>query len=151
MSFIVRPVKPEDYEPWLSLWHGYNAFYGRSATTALPAEVTQATWTRFFDPVEFMHALVAVEDGQAIGIAHYLFHRSTSALDMSCYMQDLYVVPNRRGGGIARALIEAVYAAARLAGTHRVYWHTHETNRTAQTLYDRIAQKSGFIVYRHLV
>ncbi len=66
-------------------------------------------------------------------------------------MQDLFTVPDRRGQGVARALIEAVYAAASAAGTSRVYWHTHETNRTAQKLYDRIAQKSGFIVYRHLV
>jgi hypothetical protein len=33
----------------------------------------------------------------------------------------------------------------------RVYWHTHESNATAQALYDRVAEKSGFIVYRHLL
>ncbi len=151
MSFIVRPVIQDDYAQWLPLWDSYNAFYGRLGAVALPEAVTQATWARCLDPAELMYALVAVSEGRLIGMAHYLFHRSTSSLDMSCYMQDLFTVPDRRGQGVARALIEAVYAAASAAGTSRVYWHTHETNRTAQKLYDRIAQKSGFIVYRHLV
>ncbi|PJC95302.1 GNAT family N-acetyltransferase, partial [Janthinobacterium sp. BJB1] len=33
----------------------------------------------------------------------------------------------------------------------RVYWQTHETNTTAMRLYDTIAQKSGFLVYRKLL
>ena len=49
---------------------------------------------------------------------------------------------------MGRALIEAVYAQARSAGTTRVYWHTQETNATARRLYDQVAANSGFIVYR---
>jgi hypothetical protein len=45
-------------------------------------------------------------------------------------------------------LIEAVYAAAREAGSPRVYWMTHETNAQARILYDKIAERSGFIQYR---
>jgi len=47
-------------------------------------------------------------------------------------------------------LINAVYAEAKLAGSPRVYWQTHETNLTAQQLYDKVADKSGFIVYRKI-
>ena len=39
---------------------------------------------------------------------------------------------------------------ARRAGSSRVYWQTHETNRTAMQLYDKVADKSGFVVYRKL-
>jgi len=147
-DFLVRPVKPDDYPQWLSLWLAYNAFYGRSGPTALPDPVTQTTWERFLDPAEPMHAVVVVRDEKIVGIAHYLFHRSTSALEMSCYLQDLFTLEAYRRQGIARRLIEAVYEAARQAGTARVYWHTHESNRTAQKLYDKVAQRSGFIVYR---
>jgi ribosomal protein S18 acetylase RimI-like enzyme len=49
---------------------------------------------------------------------------------------------------VGRALIEAVYARADAEGWARIYWHTHETNTAAQALYDRVAKKSGFIVYR---
>ena len=46
------------------------------------------------------------------------------------------------------ALIEAVYEEAKAAGSPRVYWHTHETNKTAMRLYDHVATHSGFVVYR---
>ena len=150
-DFLIRPVVPEDYAQWLPLWLAYNAFYGRSGATALPDVVTETAWARFLDPAEPVSAFVAIKGGMIAGLAHYLFHRSTSAIEMSCYMQDLYTLEMYRGQGIARGLIEAVYEAAKQAGTTRVYWHTHETNRTAQRLYDKIAQKSGFIVYRKVL
>jgi GNAT superfamily N-acetyltransferase len=83
-----------------------------------------------------------------VGIVHYLFHRSTTAIQPICYLQDLFTAPDVRGGGIGRALIEAVYAQARQAGSIRVYWQTHETNTVAMRLYDDVATKSGFLVYR---
>lgn len=130
------------------MWDGYNAFYGRSADTALPDEFTRIAWSRFLDPTEPMHALVAERDGRLIGLAHYLFHRSTTNPADSCYLQDLFTTGQARGLGVGRALIEAVYANARAAGAARVYWQTHETNAVAMQLYDKVAQKSGFIVYR---
>ena len=150
-DFLIRPVMPEDYAQWLPLWRAYNAFYGRSGATALPDIVTETAWARFLDPAEPVYASVALKDGVIAGLAHYLFHRSTSAIEMSCYMQDLYTLEAHRGQGIARGLIEAVYEAARQAGISRVYWHTHETNRTAQKLYDKVAQRSGLIVYRKVL
>ncbi|MGB6605384.1 MAG: GNAT family N-acetyltransferase [Steroidobacteraceae bacterium] len=145
----VRDVRKEDYAQWLPLWESYNAFYGRTGPTALPAEIIDMTWRRFFDAAEPVHALVAEEGRRLVGITHYLFHRSTTALEPVCYLQDLFTAPERRGSGVGRALIEAVYSRARAAGARRVYWQTHETNRVAQRLYDRIAQRSGFIVYRY--
>jgi GNAT superfamily N-acetyltransferase len=150
-DFLIRPVLPEDYAQWLPLWLAYNAFYGRSGATALPDVVTQTTWGRFLDPAEPVFAHVAVRRGEIVGLAHSLFHRSTSAIEMSCYLQDLFTQEAHRGKGVARGLIEAVYAAAKQTGTTRVYWHTHETNRTAQKLYDKVAQRSGFIVYRKVL
>ena len=150
-DFLIRPVTPEDYAQWLPLWRAYNAFYGRSGATALPDIVTQTTWARFLDPNAPMFATVAMKNGAIAGLAHHLFHHSTSAIEMSCYLQDLFTVEAYRGQGIARGLIKAVYGAAKEAGTSRVYWHTHETNRAAQKLYDKIAQRSGFIVYRKVL
>ena len=147
-ALAIRPVRPADFSGWLPLWQGYNAFYGRTGATALPAQVTQTTWQRFFDAYEPMHALVAECNGRLLGLAHYLFHRSTIQLEPSCYLQDLYTDEQARGSGIGRALIEAVYQAAAEAGCRRVYWQTHETNAAAMRLYDQLAEKSGFVVYR---
>lgn len=148
---IVRPVRRDDFDSWLPLWDGYNAFYGRSGETALAPEITRATWARFFDAYEPMWALVAEQDGQILGLVHYLFHRSTIALQPSCYLQDLFTVAAARGKGVGRALIEAVYGEAAKAGIPRVYWQTHETNAAAMRLYDQLAEKSGFVVYRRMI
>jgi GNAT superfamily N-acetyltransferase len=145
---LIRPVVRADRETWQALWDGYNAFYGRSGPTALDPAVTDMTWSRFFDSYEPMHALVAEYDEKLLGLAHFLFHRSTISIEPFCYLQDLFVSKEARGKGVARALIEAVYDRARQAGSPRVYWQTHESNETAMRLYDKVAEKSGFIVYR---
>ena len=148
---IVRPVERADFDRWLPLWNGYNAFYGRSGATALSEDITRTTWSRFFEAAEPVRALVAERDGELAGLAHYLFHRSTIAIADTCYLQDLYTTEAARGHGVGQALIEAVYAAAAKAGSARVYWQTHETNATARRLYDRVAERSGFLVYRRLL
>jgi hypothetical protein len=84
-EFLVRAVQPADYGEWRQLWDAYNRFYGRHGISALAENITAATWKLFFLPQERVHALVAVERGQIIGIAHYLFHRSTSRLNEVCY------------------------------------------------------------------
>ena len=147
-KIATRYVEAADYAAWRPLWDGYNAFYGRHGDTALPEEVTRATWVRFLDTNEAMYAIVAEIDGEIVGMTHCIFHRSTSRLELVCYLQDLFTLPSRRGHGVGRALINAVKAAARAAGIRRVYWLTHETNTVAMQLYDHVAEKSGFIVYR---
>lgn len=149
-QLTVRPLTRRDYEQWLPLWDGYNAFYGRAGATALAMEITQMTWSRFFDAYEPVHALVAERGTYLLGLVHYLYHRSTTAVAPSCYLQDLFTAEAARGHGVGRALIEAVYERAGEAGANRVYWQTHETNHTAMQLYDKVAERSGFVVYRKL-
>jgi GNAT superfamily N-acetyltransferase len=149
-ALIIRQVTRDDYRQWLPLWDGYNAFYGRSGATALAPEITAMTWARFFDGYEPVHALVAEHDGDLLGLTHYLFHRSTTSIEPTCYLQDLFTNEAARGKGVGRALINGVYERARLAGASRVYWQTHETNHTAMQLYDKVADRSGFVVYRKL-
>ena len=149
-DIIIRPIAQGDYDQWLPLWDGYNAFYGRSGATALAPEITKLTWTRFFDGYEPVHALVADRAGELLGLTHYLFHRSTTAVAPNCYLSDLFTNQAARGKGVGRALINGVYEQAKLAGSPRVYWQTHQTNQTAMQLYDKVAEHSGFVVYRKL-
>jgi GNAT superfamily N-acetyltransferase len=144
----VRFVMPEDRPEWLPLWEGYNAFYGRSGETALPVAVTERTWARFFDAYEPVHALVAEGEHGLLGLVHYIYHRSTTSIAPICYLQDLFTAAAGRGKGVGRALINGVYEEAARAGAARVYWHTHETNATAMLLYDKVALKPGFVMYR---
>ena len=144
----IRFVTREDYAEWLPLWEGYNRFYGRFDATALPQEITRTIWSRFFDAYEPVWAMVAVADGKLVGLVHYMFHRSTITIEPTCYLQDLFTAEATRGKGVGRALIEAVYTQARLAGVVNVYWRTHASNATARRLYDTVAEDSGFVVYK---
>lgn len=148
---LVRSAAPSDFAQWKPLWDGYNHFYGRVGALALPEAITQTTWARFFDAAEPVHALVAEQGGRLLGLAHYLFHRSTILLQPTCYLQDLFTHDSARRKGVGRALIEAVYERAQAAGSPRVYWHTHKTNAAAIALYETLAEYSGFIVYRKQV
>jgi GNAT superfamily N-acetyltransferase len=147
LQMLIRDVRESDFAKWKPLWDGYNAFYGRQGASALPEETTNLTWSRFFDGYEPIRALVAERDEKLVGLVHYLYHRSSTQLRSNCYLQDLFTVESARGQGIGRALIEEVYRRAAQAGSGRVYWQTQETNDTAMKLYDKVAAKSGFIIY----
>jgi GNAT superfamily N-acetyltransferase len=143
-DIVIRPVGMDERADWEPLWKGYLDFY----RTTLPKEVYDTTWMRLHDPNEPMHALGGYVDGRLKGIVHYLYHRSCWTVGDYCYLQDLFVAPEARERGLGRALIEAVYRQARLAGASRVYWLTHERNATARALYDTLADRPGFIQYR---
>jgi GNAT superfamily N-acetyltransferase len=145
---VIRLARREDHAGWLVLWRGYNDFYERRGPAAVPDAVTQLTWDRFFDGYEPMRCLVAEAEGRLVGLAHIIFHRNTTMTGPTCYLQDLFADATLRGRGIGRALVSAVYDHARDAGATRVYWQTHETNATAMRLYDQVATRSGFFVYR---
>ena len=137
----VTPLARSDHERWLALARGYKAFYKTETTDA---EYERA-WERLLAE-DRIHGLGAHHDGRLVGITHYLFHASTWA-ERVCYLQDLFVDPDVRGRGIARALIEAVAGAARERGSARMYWLTQDHNATARALYDKVAKHNNFIRY----
>lgn len=133
-----------DFDDWNLLWQAYLVFY----KSQLSDEVTRTAFARMTDVTEPMGGFLARNSsGQAVGLVNWIDHRSNWSIENKCYLQDLYVGEAGRGLGTGRALIEAVSGAARARGCARVYWQTHETNKTAMLLYDRIAIKSGFLVY----
>ncbi len=140
----IRPVTAADHGAWLPLWQAYLRFY----ETELADAVTQSTWQRFLDPSEPTHAALAWDGERAVGMVHFIYHRSNWSIENSCYLQDLLVTPDQRGTGVGRQLIEFVYAQAKRDGCAKVHWLTHETNATAIQLYERIAERPGFIQFR---
>lgn len=143
----IRLFTPQDKAAWLLLWKGYQAFY----KTEIAGHVSDVTWKRILDKNEPVNGAFALIDGQAAGFVHYIYHRTTWTTGQYCYLQDLYVSPAMRCKGLGRALIGHVYKAAKAQKCSRVYWLTHETNHDAIQLYDRIADKTGFVQYRKLL
>ena len=144
MTVTVRPLEQSDHADWRRLWTDYLTFY----ETSVPEEVYASTWRRLFAEGDFEpRGFIASVDGEAVGLVHFLFHRSTWSVEGNCYLQDLFTARQARGKGAGEALIAAVREAAAERGVANVYWMTHETNATARKLYDRVARKTGFIEY----
>jgi GNAT superfamily N-acetyltransferase len=143
---VIRPLRRDERAQWEPLWKGYQAFY----KVAIPDETTAVTWARFHDAAEPMGALGAYVEGRLSGIAHYILHRSCWTIGDYCYLQDLFVAEEARNRGLGRALIAAVEERARAAGASRIHWLTQESNADARILYDKLAERSGFIQYRKL-
>ncbi|WP_286918174.1 GNAT family N-acetyltransferase [Pseudomonas sp. UBA6753] len=143
-SVTLRPVTNQDHAAWLALWQAYLHFY----ESELTEEVSLSTWQRLLDPNEPTHSALAWVDGKAVGMVNFIYHRSNWSIGNACYLQDLYVDNAQRGLGIGRQLIEHVYAKAKADNCAKVHWLTHETNATAISLYQQVAERSGFIQFR---
>ena len=143
-EIIIRPLAAADRAVWTPLWHGYLTFY----KATLPPEIDTVTFDRLTGGQEPMGGFIAERGDQALGMTSWVIHRTTWSEKPICYLQDLFTVPEARGSGIGRKLIDAVNQMARAKNCFRVYWQTHESNLQAQELYDKVADKSGFIVYR---
>lgn len=146
-SITLRPVGANDHAAWLPLWQAYLRFY----ETELSEAVSASTWQRLLDGHEPTHSALAWVDGKAVGMVNFIYHRSNWSIEPSCYLQDLYVDSAVRGLGIGRQLIEHVYAAAKADGCAKVHWLTHETNATAISLYEQVAERPGFIQFRKVL
>ena len=140
----IRPVEPGDKSDWAPLCNGYLEFY----ETKLPQEQSDLAWQRLIDPDFNLYGLVAESDGKLLGLTHYSFQISSWAQKNFCYLEDLFVEPHVRGGGIGRSLIDSVRDIAISAGSSRLYWNTDAKNLTARKLYDSYVSESGKVQYR---
>jgi GNAT superfamily N-acetyltransferase len=147
MPITIRPLELKDADEWLVLWAGYLEFY----QTELFEEQTQLTWQRLNDVSFDMHGLVAEVDGKVVGIAHYSFTYSSWAKAPHLYLEDLFVIPEHRGNGIAKALILALEEPAKVRGSEKIYWETHKDNKVARSLYEGLAELSEFVTYNREV
>lgn len=144
-SITIRPIQPDDYAHWAELWRGYLTFY----ETTLPDEVYRSSFDRMLgdDPRDFS-GMLALDGDRPVGLVHYLFHRHGWKVEEVCYLQDLFTLPDMRGRGVGRALIEAVYDAADAYGAPSVYWLTQDFNASARILYDQVGTLTPFIKYQ---
>lgn len=139
----IRKIEARDEPRWRVLWDGYTRFYEREPVE----EITKHLWHRLMDPDSSVHAIVAESGGEVIGIANFIIHDSTSQLAPVCYLQDLFVDPERRSGGVGRMLIDWLIVEMMSQGWSRLYWQTKENNYRARALYDSYTPHSGFVRY----
>jgi len=140
----IRSLQAGDEAEWRRLWTLYLNYY----ESTVPEEVYTTTFSRLLSGEANEYAgLIALLDGEPIGLTHYLFHRHCWKVENVCYLQDLVVDKDRRGTGVGRALIEGVYTKADEANCPSVYWMTQDFNEVGRRLYDRVGHLTPFIKY----
>lgn len=144
-THTVRIATASDETAWRALWRGYQSFY----EIDLADTVNDLTWSRISrsDTPDMGSLLAANAQGRTVGMLNYVIHHNTWSVEPVCYLEDLFVDPDARGSGAARALIEHLSAMGRGAGWNRIYWHTARDNSQAQILYNKIAERTGWVRY----
>lgn len=143
MTLKIRDLAPQDKTQWLELWTGYLDFYEKELSEAQ----TDLSWERLLHAKDGLHAIVAEHDGKLVGLAHYFWTPSTWQQNKDLYLEDLFVSPSSRGGGVGQSLIEALVGICLKSGGSKVHWQTHHTNKTAIALYEKLATQSEFVVF----
>ena len=83
----------------------------------------------------YVEAIVAEVEGAAVGFALYFHNYSTFRSNPGLYLEDLYIEPQHRGGGIGKALFERVIELAAERGCGRVEWLVVDWNKAAIDFY----------------
>lgn len=98
----------------------------------------------------YAETLIAEEDGDAVGFALYFHTFSTFLARPGIYLEDLFVIPEHRGRGAGRALLERLARIAVERGCGRLEWAVLNWNSDAISFYERLGARpnSEWTVYR---
>jgi GNAT superfamily N-acetyltransferase len=98
----------------------------------------------------YAETLIAEEDGEPIGFALFFHNYSTFLAQPGIYLEDLFVLPEWRGGGVGRALLERLAQVAVERGCGRLEWAVLDWNVDAIRFYERLGAKPNaeWTVYR---
>ncbi|WP_197022952.1 GNAT family N-acetyltransferase [Xanthobacter sp. 91] len=143
MALLIADAQPQDEAAWRRLWAGYNAFY----ETEVGADITARTWARILDPEVPIIGRIARRGSAPVGFSISILHEGTWVANPVCYLEDLFVDPACRGGGIGRALIADLVRMGKERGWSSLYWHTRQDN-PARRLYDSFVAADDFVRYR---
>ena len=148
LEWRVRPAEAADEDGWRRLWKGYCDFY----EVTIEKDVTDKLWRRIMDGRAGIHAVVAEsvsneKKPRLIAFGNYVLHPYTWGTGLMCYLEDLFVAEDCRRRGAGRAVIGALIQMAYDNGWARVYWHTHETNKVARSMYDAVTPADPFVRY----
>jgi GNAT superfamily N-acetyltransferase len=130
----IRDARPDDAEALLPLLRGYCDFYEVDPPDSGLLEMARAMAS---DP-QAGALFVAERDGALLGFAAMDWKWAATSGARVGHLEDLFVDPEERGGGIADSLIERCAEKCRELGLAKLGWVTATDNHRAQRVYDRI-------------
>ncbi|MCH9718979.1 MAG: GNAT family N-acetyltransferase [Actinomycetia bacterium] len=140
---MLRQPTAADFEAWRNLYRQYCEFYQVSFSD----ELANTVWGWLHDTDHVLEGLVAVRDGQVVGLAHFREVPEPLAGAHGGFLDDLFVDPAMRGQGIGRALIADVVNTAKSRNWVGVQWLTGDDNYPARRLYDQVAIRTMWLTY----
>jgi ribosomal protein S18 acetylase RimI-like enzyme len=128
----VRPATDADADAIGRLLHDFNREYDWPT----PAPSAAARRVRMLLAERAITVLLA--GGGPHGLAVLRFRPALLRDSLDCYLEELYVVPERRGRGIGRALMNSVLDLARAEGASDIHLGTSEDDFAARALYESL-------------
>jgi ribosomal protein S18 acetylase RimI-like enzyme len=145
LPFTIRAIEANDYAGWNQCYAAYAEFYAVEQTQVMRDQV----WQWMHQSTPSIDAFVAVDKANnVLGFLHYRTFVRPLAASIGGYVDDLFVVPEVRGQGIAGQLINAVVAIGQASQWSVVRWMTAEDNQRARACYDRIADHTHWQTYQ---
>ena len=142
-EFKVMKLAESHYEEWLSLYKLYAEFY----KTSLSKSGTEKSWGWLMDTSHPCAGVVALERNVLVGLAHFREMPSPLRGTNIGFLDDLFVLPDRRGGKVASLLINEVKKEGKERNWEIIRWITQDNNYRARKLYDKISQKTDWNTY----
>ncbi|MBC5814908.1 MAG: GNAT family N-acetyltransferase [Candidatus Eremiobacteraeota bacterium] len=143
-KYVMRAPNADEFEIWYALYHAFSVAVHEEVTREIGEEI----WKWINDPKHPTKAIIAESDGQLAGFVHYRPFPRTLHGNEACYLDDLYVLEDHRGSGLARQLIDAVSAIAKERGWTHVRWVTEEKNMRARAFYEKFAEPMTLITFK---
>jgi GNAT superfamily N-acetyltransferase len=138
-GLALRPATRADVPTILGLIRGI-AEYERLAHEV---EATEALLLEHgFGPRRIYEAILAERNGRAVGFALYFYSFSTFKARPTLYLEDLFVVPAERRGGIGSRLLTRLAQIAVERECGRMEWSVLDWNTPARDLYFKLGAKA---------
>ena len=147
MTLVIRQGGPADVPLIAELIRGLARYEKLEHEVTMTEERLAAN---LFGPHHYAETLIAEVDGAPVGFALFFHNFSTFLAQPGIYLEDLFVVPEHRGGGVGRALLKELARLAVERECGRLEWAVLDWNRDAIGFYKRLGARpnSEWTVYR---
>ena len=140
---MIREIQLKDKEQWEKLYKGYADFY----KVKINDKILQTVWNWLHDKNHEVEGLVYEFNGAIVGLAHYRGMPSPLRGQDIGFLDDLFVDPKHRGQKIGEKLINKMKEISKFKGWNLVRWNTRDDNARAKSLYDKVSEKTNWVVY----
>jgi ribosomal protein S18 acetylase RimI-like enzyme len=145
VTSTVTDLSQHDRTHWQALYRAYAEFY----QVPMNDEILDTVWGWIHDESNpFFGRIAKDEAGSALGFMHCREMASPLRGALVGFLDDLFVTPDARGQGVVDALYDSLGDLARERGWPFVRWITAEDNHRARAVYDRLAEKTGWVTYQ---